>query len=107
MQELLTTYEQQDITERQPVTFEHVEQIWTETVSPALKTFETVSDPQLKFGGLCEAYAKRPLHKLNHFLHTISRYLGVAAETMLVKGLHLWWVQTQGCSPSLYQTWIL
>ena len=38
MQELLTAYEQQEITERQPVTFEAVEQIWTETVSPALKT---------------------------------------------------------------------
>ena len=46
MQELLTTYEQQNITERQPVTFEEVEQIWTETVSPALKTFETMKTPE-------------------------------------------------------------
>ena len=46
MQELLTAYEQQGITERQPVTFEAVEQIWTETVSPALKTFETMQNPE-------------------------------------------------------------
>jgi len=38
--------EQQEITERQPVTFQEVEQIWTETVSPALKTFETMKTPE-------------------------------------------------------------
>ena len=46
MQELLTAYEQQEITERQPVTFQEVEQIWTETVSPVLKTFETMKNPE-------------------------------------------------------------
>ena len=39
----------------------------------------------VKAGGLCEVYAKGSLHKLNHFLHTISQYLGVAARTMVVK----------------------
>ena len=35
----------------------------------ATQDLPTVSDPQLKFGGnLCEAYAKRSLHELNHFL---------------------------------------
>ena len=46
MQELLTAYEREQITERQPITFEEVERIWTETVSPALKTFETLKTPE-------------------------------------------------------------
>ena len=45
MQELLDAYAEQNITQRQPVTFEEVEQIWAETVSPALKTFETMKNP--------------------------------------------------------------
>ena len=45
MHALLAAYEQQNITERQPVTFAEVEQIWAETVTPALKTFETMKNP--------------------------------------------------------------
>ena len=42
MQELLDAYAQQNISERQPVTFAEVEKIWTEQVTPALKTFKTM-----------------------------------------------------------------
>jgi len=45
MKELLANYAKLEISERQPVTFQEVEQIWTETVSPALKTFETMKTP--------------------------------------------------------------
>ena len=42
---LLADYTKLDISERQPVTFEKVEQIWADTVSPALTTFETMKAP--------------------------------------------------------------
>ena len=45
MKELLEDYAKLNIAERQSVTFEKVEQIWAETVSPALKTFETMKNP--------------------------------------------------------------
>ena len=45
MKELLEDYAKLNISERQPVTFEKVEQIWSETVSPVLKTFETMKNP--------------------------------------------------------------
>ena len=45
MAELLEDYAKQDISERRPVTFQEVEQIWAETVTPALKTFETMKNP--------------------------------------------------------------
>jgi hypothetical protein len=45
MQELLNAYAEAGISDRQPVTFEKVERIWAEIVSPALKTFETMKDP--------------------------------------------------------------
>ena len=44
MQELLDVYTQLNFTERQPVTFEEVEKIWSEQVTPALKTFETMQN---------------------------------------------------------------
>ena len=44
MQELLDAYAELNITERQPVTFEEVEKIWTEQVTPALKTFKTMQN---------------------------------------------------------------
>ena len=45
MAELLKNYTKLEISERRPVTFQEVEQIWTETVTPALKTFETMQNP--------------------------------------------------------------
>ena len=45
MNTLIADYKELNISERQPVTFEEVEQIWTQTVSPALKTFETMKNP--------------------------------------------------------------
>ena len=44
MQELLDAYTQQNNSERQPKTFEEVEKIWTEQVTPALNTFKTVQN---------------------------------------------------------------
>ena len=45
MNALMKDYKELNISERQPVTFEEVEQVWAETVSPALKTFETMKNP--------------------------------------------------------------
>ena len=45
MKELLEDYTELNISERCPVTFQKVEQIWAETVTPALKTFETMKNP--------------------------------------------------------------
>lgn len=42
MQELLDLYAQLNISDRQPVTFGEVEQIWTEEVKPVLNTFLTM-----------------------------------------------------------------
>lgn len=44
MQELLDAYTQQNNSERQPKTFEEVEKIWTEQVTPALNTFKTMQN---------------------------------------------------------------
>ena len=44
MQELLEDYTKQDNSDRQPVTFEEVEKIWIEQVTPNLKTFETMQN---------------------------------------------------------------
>ncbi len=44
MKELLEDYAQLNISDRQPVTFREVEQIWNEQVKPVLKTFETMKN---------------------------------------------------------------
>lgn len=44
MQELLEDYTKQNDSDRQPVTFEEVENMWKEQVVPTLKTFETMKN---------------------------------------------------------------
>ena len=44
MKELLDDYTKQDTSDRKPVTFEEVENMWVEQVLPILKTFETMKN---------------------------------------------------------------
>lgn len=44
MKELLEDYENLNISDRQPVTFGEVEQIWDQQVKPVLKSFKTMDD---------------------------------------------------------------